>query len=58
MVPADPPAGAPGTACPDVARVGEGLSDVERPVPYPASCRAQAWAAASAVPTAQALGAL
>lgn len=52
MVPADPPAGAPGTACPDVA------AHVERPVPYPASCRAQAWAVASAVPTAQALGAL
>jgi glycogen debranching enzyme len=37
---------------------GHAASDVERPVPYPASCRPQAWAAASAVPMAQALGAL
>ncbi|MBG6224557.1 hypothetical protein IWX63_001116 [Arthrobacter sp. CAN_A2] len=37
---------------------GHAADDVERPVPYPASCRPQAWAAASAVPIAQALGAL
>jgi len=29
-----------------------------RPVPYPAACRPQAWAAASAVVVAQAVGAL
>lgn len=37
---------------------GEGTGSVTRPVPYPASCRPQAWAAASAVPVAQALGLL
>ncbi|MGP9536420.1 glycogen debranching N-terminal domain-containing protein [Brachybacterium sp. AOP43-C2-M15] len=37
---------------------GEGTESVRRPVPYPASCRPQAWAAASAVPVAQALGVL
>lgn len=37
---------------------GESADDVRVPVPYPASCRPQAWAAATAVPVAQALGAL
>lgn len=37
---------------------GEGVDEVEQPVPYPASCRPQAWAAASAVPVAEALGLL
>ena len=37
---------------------GESADSLTRPVPYPASCRPQAWAAASAVPVAQALGAL
>ncbi|WP_394248276.1 glycogen debranching N-terminal domain-containing protein [Arthrobacter pityocampae] len=37
---------------------GHTAGEVEQPVPYPASCRPQAWAAASAVPIAQALGAL
>lgn len=37
---------------------GRAAADLLRPVPYPASCRPQAWAAASAVPVAQALGAL
>lgn len=35
---------------------GHGAADTWPPVPYPASCRPQAWAAASAVPVAQALG--
>ncbi|MGP9580045.1 MULTISPECIES: glycogen debranching N-terminal domain-containing protein [unclassified Brachybacterium] len=35
---------------------GEGTDSVDHPVPYPASCRPQAWAAASAIPIAQALG--
>ena len=37
---------------------GAGTDEVLVPMPYPASCRPQAWAAASAVPVAQALGAL
>lgn len=37
---------------------GEVADPLSRPVPYPASCRPQAWAAASAVPVAQALGVL
>ena len=37
---------------------GASTDEVLVPVPYPASCRPQAWAAASAVPVAQALGAL
>lgn len=37
---------------------GEGTDSLDAPVPYPASCRPQAWAAASAVPIAQALGIL
>lgn len=37
---------------------GESAEEVRVPVPYPASCRPQAWAAATAVPVAQALGAL
>lgn len=37
---------------------GDSADDVFPPLPYPASCRPQAWAAASAVPVAQALGAL
>lgn len=37
---------------------GHAAADLPRPVPYPASCRPQAWAAASAVPVAQALGVL
>ena len=37
---------------------GHAAEQVEPPLPYPASCRPQAWAAASAVPIAQALGAL
>jgi len=37
---------------------GYGAAQVSPPVPYPASCRPQAWAAASAVPIAQALGQL
>ena len=37
---------------------GENAATAIRPVPYPASCRPQAWAAAAAVPVAQALGAL
>lgn len=37
---------------------GQGSDEVEPPLPYPASCRPQAWAAASAVPVAQALGVL
>lgn len=37
---------------------GEPATDVAPPVPYPASCRPQAWAAASAVPIARALGVL
>lgn len=35
---------------------GHPAAEVEPPLPYPASCRPQAWAAASAVPIAQALG--
>jgi glycogen debranching enzyme len=35
---------------------GHGADEVWPPVPYPASCRPQAWAAASAIPVAQALG--
>lgn len=35
---------------------GHSAAEVWPPVPYPASCRPQAWAAASAVPMAQALG--
>lgn len=35
---------------------GHSAADTWPPVPYPASCRPQAWAAASAVPVAQALG--
>jgi glycogen debranching enzyme len=37
---------------------GHGRDEVWPPVPYPASCRPQAWAAASAVPIAIALGAM
>ena len=37
---------------------GEDATTAVRPMPYPASCRPQAWAAASAVPVAQALGGL
>lgn len=37
---------------------GHDAQEVEPPVPYPASCRPQAWSAASAVPVAQALGLL
>ncbi|PWH07374.1 amylo-alpha-1,6-glucosidase [Brachybacterium endophyticum] len=37
---------------------GQGSDEVEAPLPYPASCRPQAWAAASAVPIAQTLGVL
>ncbi|WP_304502059.1 glycogen debranching N-terminal domain-containing protein [Brachybacterium sp. FME24] len=37
---------------------GQGRDEVDPPLPYPASCRPQAWAAASAVPVAQALGVL
>lgn len=37
---------------------GQAADEVRPPVPYPASCRPQAWAAASAVPIAVALGAL
>ncbi|GAA1312855.1 glycogen debranching N-terminal domain-containing protein [Brachybacterium tyrofermentans] len=37
---------------------GTSGDDVDPPLPYPAACRPQAWAAASAVPVAQALGAL
>jgi glycogen debranching enzyme len=37
---------------------GQGADEVSAPLPYPASCRPQAWAAASAVPVARALGAL
>ncbi|MCS6711527.1 amylo-alpha-1,6-glucosidase [Brachybacterium sp. EF45031] len=37
---------------------GVSADEVFPPLPYPASCRPQAWAAASAVPMAQALGAL
>ncbi|WP_253904169.1 hypothetical protein [Arthrobacter sp. Br18] len=37
---------------------GHSSKEVFPPVPYPASCRPQAWAAASAVPIATALGAL
>lgn len=35
---------------------GHSAADTWPPVPYPASCRPQAWAAASAVPVARALG--
>ncbi|MCL6423144.1 amylo-alpha-1,6-glucosidase [Brachybacterium sp. JHP9] len=35
---------------------GQSADEVDPPLPYPASCRPQAWAAASAVPIAQALG--
>ena len=35
---------------------GESAQTAVVPMPYPASCRPQAWAAASAVPVAQALG--
>ncbi|MCZ2404623.1 amylo-alpha-1,6-glucosidase [Paenarthrobacter sp. Z7-10] len=35
---------------------GHGVNEVWPPVPYPASCRPQAWAAASAIPIAQAFG--
>ncbi|MGP5076833.1 MGH1-like glycoside hydrolase domain-containing protein [Brachybacterium alimentarium] len=37
---------------------GQGTDEVDPPLPYPASCRPQAWAAASSVPVAQALGVL
>ncbi|MCW3159268.1 glycogen debranching N-terminal domain-containing protein [Micropruina sonneratiae] len=37
---------------------GQGADEVFPPVPYPASCRPQAWAAASGVSVARALGAL
>lgn len=37
---------------------GQAADQVDPPMPYPASCRPQAWAAASAVPIAQALGVL
>lgn len=37
---------------------GDSADDVFPPLLYPASCRPQAWAAASAVPVAQALGVL
>lgn len=37
---------------------GHAASEVRPPVPYPASCRPQAWAAASCIPIAQALGGL
>jgi hypothetical protein len=37
---------------------GHSAEDVWPPVPYPASCRPQAWAAASSIPVAQALGEL
>lgn len=37
---------------------GESAEEVRPPMPYPASCRPQAWAAATAVPVAQALGVL
>jgi glycogen debranching enzyme len=37
---------------------GHPADDVWPPVPYPASCRPQAWAATSVVPVARALGAL
>lgn len=37
---------------------GEDATSAVTPMPYPASCRPQAWAAASAVPVAQALGVL
>jgi hypothetical protein len=37
---------------------GHGADEVWPPVPYPASCRPQAWAAASVVPVAMALGGL
>jgi hypothetical protein len=37
---------------------GHGADEVRPPVPYPASCRPQAWAAASVVPIAIAVGAL
>lgn len=37
---------------------GQDAAEAWPPIPYPASCRPQAWAAASAVPIAQALGAL
>jgi len=37
---------------------GHSADEVSPPIPYPASCRPQAWAAASAVPIALALGAL
>ncbi|WP_152354235.1 glycogen debranching N-terminal domain-containing protein [Brachybacterium subflavum] len=37
---------------------GQSADEVSAPLPYPASCRPQAWAAASAVPIARALGVL
>ncbi len=37
---------------------GDSAAEVWPPVPYPASCRPQAWAATSVVPVARALGAL
>ena len=37
---------------------GQPADEVWPPVPYPASCRPQAWAAAAVVPVARALGAL
>lgn len=37
---------------------GDAADEVWPPIPYPAACRPQAWAAASAVPIAIALGAL
>jgi hypothetical protein len=37
---------------------GQGADEVFPPVPYPASCRPQAWAAASGITVARALGAL
>ena len=37
---------------------GDPTDAVQLPLPYPASCRPQAWAAASAIPIAEALGVL
>jgi len=37
---------------------GQSSDEVFPPVPYPASCRPQAWAAASGITVARALGAL
>lgn len=69
LEPHAPEASAPPTLARGLLRAAEGFGDrlpelfgghaateVEPPLPYPASCRPQAWAAASAVPVAQALG--